>query len=258
LPGVDRLRSAPILILVVLGGLLAAPASSPAATRATECRGADDQITLETLNTAERTMLCLVNVYRSSQGVPSMTEDANLETAAGKHSRFMEKHHRFDHEAIGDGTPASRAEKAGFRCGGFPCVGENIAVSNFPDTSPQDMFDAWKASAGHNENMLDPAYLTAGMGFFVGPNYGTTGTQDFAIVSNGATSTAADMLTNPTCDSARASLHAAQAKVRKATKALASAVGPIERERARAKLKAATSKLEANAAAAGPACDLAY
>jgi uncharacterized protein YkwD len=242
----------------VLGALLAAPASASAATKATECRGADDQITLEALDSAERTMLCMVNVYRTSQGVPLMTEDANLETAARKHSKYMEKTQQVDHKDIGDGTPTTRAEDAGFRCGGSDCVGENIIYFDVPVVSPRDLFDGLTADPLQDRSMLDPHYVTAGMGFYVGPHFGTTGTQDFSYVSNGATGTAADMLTNPACDSARSSLEQAKAKVRKAKKALAAANGADEHKLAKAKLKKAKRRVETRAGAVGPACDLAY
>ena len=96
------------------------------------------------------------------------------------------------------------------------------------------------------------------MGLATGPNLGVTGTQGFATVDNGASGTAADMLTSPGCDAARGALRSAKAKVRAARQALAAATGAKQVHRARAKLKRAKRRAKARSAAAGRACDLTY
>ena len=242
------------------------PAPGAGAATGTKCRGADEAITAANVASAERTLLCEVNVYRAANGLPAFTADPALGRAARGHSDYMEQTNQFAHTGIGDGTPSSRAQAAGFACGGFDCVGENIAYSGFPSTTPNDMFEIWRNSPPHNANMLSTnpdtgdriPYVTAGMGFAVGPNHGVTGTQNFATVDNGAKDTAADMLTTPACDGATADLAAAQAKVEKAKKRLANAKSPDKRKKARRKLHRAKGALRDAQTSAGSACDLSY
>ena len=137
-------------------------------------------------------------------------------------------------------------------------VGENIAYSGFPSTTPTDMFEQWRNSPGHNANMLLDRYVTAGMGFAVGPNYGTTGTQNFAVVDNGATDTAADMLTSGACDTAESAEVSAQARVDKAKRRVQGAKGKKRKRKARKKLQKAKARLKDAAAKADAACDLTY
>jgi uncharacterized protein YkwD len=246
------------LLTAALALLIAVPASAGAATKATECEGEDDPVTQENLATAERTLLCMVNVYRVENQLEPLTEDPALMRAARSHSEYMERTGLFDHKDIGDGAPSSRAEDAGFECGGFECVGENIARSNFPSTAPSEMMDGWKRSPGHDANMREPGYVTAGMGFALGGNNGLTGTQNFSGVSNGAEGTAADMLTNAACRAAESRVATTKDKVGAAKRKVKGADGKKEKRRAKAKLRRMKKKLAADRANAAAACDLTY
>ncbi len=247
-----------LLVALSLAAALIAPAGAGAAEKATQCSGANDAVTAANVATAERTLLCEVNVYRVANGLAPLTADPALGRAARGHSEYMERTKQFAHEGIGDGNPSSRAAEAGFNCGGFDCVGENIAYSGFPSTTPTDMFEQWRNSPGHNANMLLDRYVTAGMGFAVGPNYGTTGTQNFAVVDNGATDTAADMLTSGACDTAESAEVSAQARVDKAKRRVQGAKGKKRKRKARKKLRKAKARLKDAAAKADAACDLTY
>lgn len=251
------MRRVSFATLLIAALLWAGPAAAPAATKGTECEGAGAGVTSANLAFSERSLLCLVNVYRASNGLAPLTEDASLVRAARGHSEYMEATNQFEHTGIGDGTPTSRAQDAGFRCD-YECVGENIAYSNFPGYSPTEMFELWRNSPGHNANMLDGAYLTAGMGFALGGNFGLTGTQNFAVVSNGATGTASDLLTSSACRSAGGSLDAAEKRVAKAKRKLRKADSPKSKRRARGKLRRAKADVKAEAAVAEAACDLTY
>lgn len=246
------------LAAVALLAALIAPAGAGAAEKGTQCSGANDPVTAANIATAERTLLCEVNVYRVANGLAPLTADPALGRAARGHSEYMERTKQFAHEGIGDGNPSSRAAEAGFNCGGFDCVGENIAYSGFPSTTPTDMFEQWRNSPGHNANMLLDRYVTAGMGFAVGPNYGTTGTQNFAVVDNGATDTAADMLTSSGCDTAESAEVSAQARVDKAKRRVQGAKSKERKRKARKKLHKAKAALKDAIAKADVACDLTY
>jgi len=247
----------------ILGGvcallLFAAAPGAGAATKATECEGQDATVTAANIAGAERTLLCLTNVYRAANGIPVLTEDPALMRAARRHSEYQESTGQLGHDDVGDGTPSSRAAEAGFDCGGFECVGENVLRTNFPGYTPVDLLRIWRESPGHDANLRDPRYLTAGMGIAVGGNNGITGTQNFAIVDNGATGTASDLLTNDECNAAGERLRLARDRVAAARKKVAKADGKQEKARARAKLRRAKKKLAATQSAAGAACDLSY
>ena len=238
--------------------LLAAPSGAIAAGQGTQCENEDVAVTSSNIPDAERTLLCIVNVYRSSKGVPVLTGDPHLVAAAHGHSGYMESTNTFGHDDIGDGTPTSRAKAAGFTCDG-DCVGENIASSGFPGTTPKDLFEVWQQSAPHNANMLDGSYITAGMGFALGPNRGLIGTQNFALVSNGATDTASDLLTSPKCDGADDQVKALAKRLEKDVKRLqATKKGTDHRHRAKKKVRKDKKNLKAAQADARKACDLSY
>ena len=84
--------------------------------------------------------------------------------------------HFFSHGA----NFAGRISAAGFK---WSTAGENIATGY---RTPRQVVDAWMASAGHCENILDPAFLDVGTGinrhgvsgYASGP---ATWTQDFAL-----------------------------------------------------------------------------
>lgn len=250
--------ASPLAAVAVTVMLLLAPTGASAATTGTACENANVAVTASNVPDAERTLLCIVNVYRAGKGVPVLTGDPHLFAAARGHSQYMESTDTFGHEGIGDGTPTSRAKAAGFVCDG-DCVGENIAFSGFPGTTPEDLFEVWQASAGHNANMLDPDYVTAGMGFAIGPNHATTGTQSFAVVSNGATDTASDLLTSPKCDDAQSLVEAQAKRLEKDRKRLAATKkGTDHQKRAKAKVRRDEGNLKAAQADAGKACDLSY
>lgn len=215
-------------------------------------------ITQDNIPDTERTLLCLVNVYRSSKGAQVLTQDPHLEAAARGHSEYMEAHNSTGHDDIGDGTPTSRAKAQGFVCNG-DCVAENIASSHFPGTTPNDLLAVWKGNSSQNAIMSNPTYVTAGMGFALGPHLATTGTQNFAPVSNGATDTAADLLTSPKCDDAQDVAAALAKRLEKDQKRLdATKKGTDHRKRAKAKVRKDKKKADAAAADADNACDLTY
>ena len=55
-------------------------------------------------------------------------------------------------------SPEVRGRDCGTRTG----IGENIAAGTVRDTA-QEAFDAWKASSGHNNNMLYASYKQIGI-----------------------------------------------------------------------------------------------
>ena len=90
-----------------------------------------------------------------------LAPNGSLHTAARGHSQYMIDTDTFGHEGIGDGTPGSRIEGAGYT--GWTTYGENIAYTGTfavdftadTITNYQNLFiDAGIAGRGHRTNLL--------------------------------------------------------------------------------------------------------
>lgn len=88
-----------------------------------------------------RTLLEQINAYRNDYGLPSLRFDDRLNHLAMTHSFAMSRQKRMSHANFDD-----RFERSGSRM----CV-ENVGW-NYP--TPLKLFDGWRRSSGHNENML--------------------------------------------------------------------------------------------------------
>ena len=251
-----------LLAGAVFALLVAAP---PQALAGSTCLGADETIVdAEMTPAAERTLLCLVNLHRRDHGIGPVALEPALAAAAGGHSQDMVIKDFFDHTNPETGsTPQDRAGRAGYP----GAVGENIAFTSIA-ASPRYMFELWRESPGHNENMLRPEYTVGGMGLEVGwpdqmtgvPDEGVTGTQVFGIEPTArATDTALDLVVSEECAQAQAELPPLEAEVASAKEAQKRAAGrvaskrrkldaaetPAEIEEAKAELKRARAELKA-------------
>ena len=102
------------------------------------------------MNTYEKGLLDRINRYRVSNGLHSLTADATLQALAGSHSRNMRKAKILSHDAFQE-----RFEK----CGRSHCV-ENVGWNS---PTPEAQFESWKASTGHNANLLNKKIRFAGI-----------------------------------------------------------------------------------------------
>jgi uncharacterized protein YkwD len=98
-----------------------------------------------------RRLTALVNQYRASHGLPALIVDATVAGLAREHSAAMAKAGHLNHS----GFP-SRVRRSGLAM----CV-ENVGWNN---RSPEGQFDSWRASPGHNRNMLDARVTRMGVG----------------------------------------------------------------------------------------------
>jgi uncharacterized protein YkwD len=92
-----------------------------------------------------------VNQYRASHGLPALIVDANVAALAGEHSAAMAKAGELNHDDF-----PSRVRRSGLAM----CV-ENVGWNY---RSPEEQFEAWRASPGHNGNMLAPRVDRMGIG----------------------------------------------------------------------------------------------
>jgi len=139
------------------------------------CLYQDEAVTPSNQARVERSLLCLANAVRARAGLNLLSADPRLDRAARGHSADMVARGYFDHIGLDGSTPSDRAQAAGYPGG----AGENIAASS--RGTAISVFSLWRASAGHNANLLG-SYAATGLG--VAPGYpggrgGITATQDF-------------------------------------------------------------------------------
>jgi uncharacterized protein YkwD len=102
-----------------------------------------------------------VNEYRMMMGRTAVKIEERLVRAARGHSRHMNQHGYFAHDAPAQfpevRSPGDRARRQGYGGG----VGENIAMGT---PSGRDAFRAWFGSSGHHRNMLGRGWTEMGAG----------------------------------------------------------------------------------------------
>lgn len=153
LPLRASLLGAPVLAaaLLLLGS--ATLQRPPAAYALTNCTVSDN-----TVDAQEQAFLGLINNYRAQNGKGALTMSVNLNRAATWLAVDMGAKNYFSHTDSLGRSPSTRA----MNCGSPQGAGENIAAGTVKDTA-QEAFDMWKASSGHNANMLNGSYKQIGI-----------------------------------------------------------------------------------------------
>jgi uncharacterized protein YkwD len=104
------------------------------------------------------TMIGLVNAHRAANGVAAVSNDSSLAGVSCSHSKWMVETGTFNHTGLNGTSPFERCTKAGTSCNA-----ENIAYNS--SATAQNLFDQFKASQGHNTNMLNSNYTSIGIGY---------------------------------------------------------------------------------------------
>ncbi|PWH84819.1 CAP domain-containing protein [Brumimicrobium oceani] len=130
------------------------------------------QMTEEQAEIINQEVLHLVNDFRSQKNVPALKIDSDLETAAKLQSDYSAKTNELTHIQSNNfkySTPAKRVAmvKTGDHKA-FYSVGENAAFTSFESdkiNEPQylneiaaELFESWKNSKSHRNNMLNPNF----------------------------------------------------------------------------------------------------
>jgi uncharacterized protein YkwD len=176
-----RLRRAAfigIVALTLLGGATAALISRASSADAlTNCTVSDLAMDGE-----ETAFLGLINTYRAQNGLGALTVSTNLNRAASWMVIDLGTRNYFSHTDSLGRAPAQRSIDCGYPLG----AGENLAAGTVWDTA-QEAFDAWRASAGHNQNMLASYYKQIGIAryFAAGSIYGWYWATDFGTTNDG-------------------------------------------------------------------------
>ena len=134
-----------------------------------------------TVDSEESAFLTLINNYRTQNGLVALKSSYMLTRASAWKSKDLATNNYFAHDDL-TRTWAQRIRDCGY---GFNTwLGENIAAGY---TTAQAVFDGWKASPGHNANMLGANYTTIGIGryFVQSSTYGWYWTTDFGGFSDG-------------------------------------------------------------------------
>ena len=98
------------------------------------------------------------NIQRQKYGLLPLEENAKLNAAAQIKIEDMFQNQYFAHYSLlGEGV----GDLAGDINYEFLALGENLAMGNFP--SEENLVEAWMASPGHRENILNPTYKEIGL-----------------------------------------------------------------------------------------------
>ncbi len=142
-----------MVVLTVTAGFVtvtgtAAPASAQTAFTAS----------LPALDAEEAAFCRSVNAYRAQNGLPALRVSTSLANAATWHTNDMAQKNYFSHTDSLGRDPFKRMTAFGY--GYSTSKGENIAAGN---ATAAGTFAQWKASAGHNKNMLSSSYKVIGI-----------------------------------------------------------------------------------------------
>jgi uncharacterized protein YkwD len=106
---------------------------------------------------AEQQLFAGVNRARKAQGLPALTWNDALATAARRHAALMAQHGSAEHGYAGEPSLASRATKAGAR---FEWLAENVIQGGSVETIQEEFLK----SANHRANILDADMNSIGVG----------------------------------------------------------------------------------------------
>ena len=171
-----RHRTARRLVLAMFIVAVTSIGFVPMAAARGDCTAAHTPIAAASRAQLQRAVVCLINGQRRRRGLPDLSENPHLNRSAQGWTGVMVSHRDFTHGA----DFASRITAAGFD---WSSVGENIATGF---ATPTTVVNAWMASTGHCQNILNPSYRYVGTGVSdrpVGDVHvrGGTWTQDFGL-----------------------------------------------------------------------------
>jgi uncharacterized protein YkwD len=104
-------------------------------------------------------VVSLINAERAAQGLPALTKQSQLTSAARIHSQDMACNNFFSHTSPTTGSPFDRIAAQGYS---FSSAAENIAAGY---GSASATVDAWMNSSGHRANILNSNYTQIGLGY---------------------------------------------------------------------------------------------
>jgi uncharacterized protein YkwD len=170
----------PALILIAMFGFIAALAPRVRIVHAGPNCDADT-----TLDSQEDALLNLINEYRADNGVGPLVFSDTLNQAAAWKSEHMATNSYFGHDDEGLNRDfVERLRDCDYTANTW--LAENIAAGN---ASATGTFEQWRASPGHNSNMLNPNMVAIGVArvFQSEAQFGWYWTAEFGGVADGST-----------------------------------------------------------------------
>jgi len=127
----------------------------------------------------EQIVFDLTNIEREKEGLPALTWNLTLASAARRHSKDLMLNNYFEHTGLNGTTPRQRMERAGIT--NITASAENIAAGH---ATPESVVADWMTSPGHRANILRTNVTHLGVGFVERPEgssaqYKTYWTQKF-------------------------------------------------------------------------------
>ena len=106
----------------------------------------------------------LINKERAENGSAPINMDWEMTRLARYRSEEMRQHGLFSHESLVYGSPAQTLERFHIS---YCLVGSNIAMGH---ETAQEVFEAWRVSQSHYDNIVYGEYTGAGVGLSVDDN----------------------------------------------------------------------------------------
>ena len=116
-------------------------------------------------------VVAAINTYRSQNGLPAYTVNAQLTEAAQAHGADMACHNLFTHKGSDGSTPASRVAVSGYTASS---VSENV-YGSYPPLTGQGVVSWWatdQTDPNHNANLVSTKFTEIGVGYAFFNNYG--------------------------------------------------------------------------------------
>jgi len=132
-----------------------------------------------TPNAFETKVLELTNIERANNGLPALTWNNTLASAARDHSKDMMQSNTLSHTGSDGSTLRQRVERTGIS--NWSSLAENVAAGQ---ATPEAVVTSWMNSSGHRANILNANLTHLGVGFVERPEgatatYKTYWTQKF-------------------------------------------------------------------------------
>lgn len=106
----------------------------------------------------------VINAYRKAHGLRPLSLNAQLTKAAKLHSRDLAKWDRISHYGSDGSNPWDRVKRSGYKP---KLAAENVGTGQ---VTFQEVMKGWKASAGHNKNLLLSDATQMGIALVQDPN----------------------------------------------------------------------------------------
>jgi uncharacterized protein YkwD len=157
------------LLLATTASALSALAMTASASAQTSCANAATAPTSANTARIRTAVLCLVNEQRTRRGLTPLVANAQLTTAAQRHSDDMVARKYFSHTSADGRMFSQRISAAGYLTGARSySLGENIAWGSGSLGTPQKIVAGWMNSAGHRANILNASFRDSGVGVAAG------------------------------------------------------------------------------------------